>query len=104
MLKKSVCQEKCIRLALNNGRPNIALISWSAWHRPAERERILNKDDPADIIYDITPWHLIKVAAALCHRTQHAMFLRNSGAASFPQMVWKTETLRTWRDPLARDL
>ena len=99
-----VYTHRATRLALNNGRPNTALISWSAWHRPAKRERILNKDDPADIIYDITPWYLIKVAAALCHRTQHAMFPRNSGAASVPQMVWKTETFHTWRGPLPRDL
>jgi LmbE family N-acetylglucosaminyl deacetylase len=99
-----VYTHRATRLALNSGRPNTALISWSAWHKPAERERILNKDDPADMIYDITPWHAIKVAAALCHRTQHAMFLRNSGTASVPQMVWKTEAFRIWQGPLPRDL
>lgn len=99
-----VYTHRATRLALNSGRPNTALISWSAWHKPAERERILNKDDPADMIYDITPWHAIKVAAALCHRTQHAMFLRNSGTASVPQMVWKTEAFHVWRGPLPSDL
>ena len=99
-----VYTHQATRLALNNGRHNTALISWSAWHEPAERVRILNKDDPADMIYDIRPWHAKKVAAALCHRTQHAMFPRNSGAASVPQMVWKTETFHTWRGPLPRDL
>jgi LmbE family N-acetylglucosaminyl deacetylase len=99
-----VYTHQATRLALNNGSSNTGLISWSACYKPAERLRILNKDDPADIIYDITPWHAIKVAAALCHRTQHAMFLRNSGAASVPQMVWKTEAFHVWRGPLPPDL
>ena len=55
---------RATRLALNNVRPNIALASWAAWHQPAERARILNKDDPADIIYDTAAWHAIKAAAA----------------------------------------
>jgi LmbE family N-acetylglucosaminyl deacetylase len=88
------------RLALSNGHPNPALLSWCAWYAPSERERILNKDDCADIINDITPWLNIKIEAALCHRTQHAMFLRNSGAPSVPEMVWKTESFHIWQGPL----
>ena len=95
---------RATRLALNNGRPGTALMSWSAWHTPSESERILNKDDHADIINDISPWHDIKVAAALCHKTQHAMFLRNSGAPSIPAMVWKTEAFHIWQGPLPNDL
>jgi LmbE family N-acetylglucosaminyl deacetylase len=56
------------------------------------------------VINDITPWLDIKVAAALCHRTQHAMFLRNSGAPSVPAMVWKTESFHIWQGPLPGDL
>jgi hypothetical protein len=48
--------------------------------------------------------HEIKVAAALCHKTQHAMFLRNSGAPSIPAMVWKTEAFHIWQGPLPNDL
>ncbi len=92
------------RLALNNGRSHSALMSWSAWHAPSKFERILNPSDPADIIHDISPWHAKKVAAALCHKTQHAMFLRNSGAPSVPEMVWKTETFHIWQGPLPHDL
>ena len=95
---------RAARMALNSGRQGIALMSWSAWHAPAEYERILNRDDPADIILDISPWHDIKVAAALCHKTQHAMFLRNSGAPSVPHMVRKTETFHIWQGPLPHDL
>jgi LmbE family N-acetylglucosaminyl deacetylase len=99
-----VYTHRATRRAWCRGRPDSALISWSAWYEPAERERILNKNDPADMIHDITPWHAIKVAAALCHATQHAMFLRNSGAASVPQMVGKTETFHIWSGPLPHDL
>jgi LmbE family N-acetylglucosaminyl deacetylase len=92
------------RLALSNGHADTALMSWSAWHAPSERERVLNRADKADIISDISPWYDIKVAAALCHKTQHAMFLRNSGAPSVPDMVWKTESFHIWHGPLPRDL
>jgi LmbE family N-acetylglucosaminyl deacetylase len=92
------------RMALNSCRQGIALMSWSAWHTLPERERILNQDDRADIINDIGPWHDTKVAAALCHKTQHAMFLRNSGAPSVPHMILKTETFHIWQGPLPQDL
>ena len=95
---------RAARMALSNGHAEIAFLSWCAWYEPSERERILNKDDRADIINDITPWHAIKVQAALCHKTQHAMFLRNSGARSVPEMVWNTETFHIWQGPLPNDL
>jgi LmbE family N-acetylglucosaminyl deacetylase len=91
-------------LALSNAHSDIALMSWSAWHAPSERERVLNQDDAADIISDISPWHEIKVTAALCHKTQHAMFLRNSGAPTVPDMIWKTESFHIWQGPLPADL
>jgi LmbE family N-acetylglucosaminyl deacetylase len=92
------------RMALNSGRHGTALMTWSAWHTPAEYGRILNQDDKADIINDISPWHDVKVAAALCHKTQHAMFLRNSGAPSVADMVRKTEAFHIWQGPLPQDL
>jgi len=95
---------RATRMALNSTRPGTALMTWSAWHTPAAYERILNQDDQADIISDISPWHNIKVAAALCHQTQHAMFLRNSGAPSVADMVRRTEAFRIWRGPLPQDL
>jgi LmbE family N-acetylglucosaminyl deacetylase len=92
------------RMALNSNRQRTAFMTWSAWHTPAEYERILNQDDPAYIINDISPWHNIKVDAALCHKTQHAMFLRNSGAPSVADMVRKTEAFHIWQGPLPQDL
>jgi len=91
-------------MALANGAPGTALLSWCAWHEPTQYERILNKDDPADIVFDVTPWLDAKIAAALCHQTQHAMFLRNSGAPSVRDMVWNTESFHIWQGSLSGDL
>jgi LmbE family N-acetylglucosaminyl deacetylase len=95
---------RATRMALNSGRQGTALMTWSAWHTPTEYERILNQNDQADIINDISPWHDVKVAAALCHKTQHAMFLRNSGAPSVADMVRKTESFHICQGPLPQDL
>ena len=99
-----VYTQQATRLALSNGREGIAMMSWSAWHSPSQRERILNQDDAADIIANISPWHDIKVAAAMCHKTQHAMFLRNTGLPSVRDMVWKTEAFHIWNGPLPENL
>ncbi|UCD81908.1 MAG: PIG-L family deacetylase [Desulfobacterales bacterium] len=91
-------------MALTNGHSGTAMMSWSAWHTPSERERILNKNDPADCVRDITAWLDKKIAAALCHKTQHTMFLRNTGAPRVADMVWKKESFHLWRGPLPEDL
>jgi hypothetical protein len=55
-------------------------------------------------VVDITPWHAKKVAAAMCHETQHAMFLRNTGAPTVPDMIWKTESFHLWSGRLPSEL
>ena len=92
------------RRALANGHREIAFMTWCAWYQPSERKRILNRDDPADMVLDISPWLDTKIAAALCHRTQHAMFLRNTGAACVEDMVWKTESFRLWKGRLPENI
>ncbi len=92
------------RMALNNGAPKTALLSWTAWYESPERERVMNRNDRADIIVDIRRWLDAKIAAALCHKTQHAMFLRNTGAPSVPAMIWLTETFHLWKGPLPKEL
>jgi LmbE family N-acetylglucosaminyl deacetylase len=95
---------RATRMAMTECAPDTALLSWCAWYEPAERARILNKDDRADIVHNVTPWIEAKIAAALCHQTQHAMFLRNSGAPSVREMVWNTESFHIWQGFLPRDL
>ncbi len=92
------------RQALANGAGRTALLSWSAWYQSPERQRVLNRNDRADFFYDIRPWLDAKVAAALCHKTQHAMFLRNTGAPSVPAMIWPIETFHIWQGKLPQGL
>jgi LmbE family N-acetylglucosaminyl deacetylase len=92
------------RQALANGASQTALLSWSAWYDSPERQRVLNRNDRADIVVDIRPWLDAKVAAALCHKTQHAMFLRNTGAPSVPAMIWSVETFHIWQGKLPHGL
>ena len=88
------------KLALNNHSSGVALMSWSAWFEPTERERVLNQDDPADIVRDVTQWLDSKIEAALCHKTQHAMFLRNTGVPTIADMVLRVESFHIWKGPL----
>jgi LmbE family N-acetylglucosaminyl deacetylase len=87
---------RATRLALAGSGLTAELWSWAAWHDNPEIERLLNRFDRADVVRDITPWLDAKVAAALCHRTQHAMFLRNSGARAVPDMILRVESFRRW--------
>ena len=43
---------------------------------PGCADLVFNEADPADVVVDVTPWMRAKVAAAECHRTQHALFFR----------------------------
>ena len=95
---------QAVRLALANRSRDISLLSWCAWYEPTAYGRILNKDDKADIVLDVTPWLDAKIQAALCHQTQHAMFLRNSGASSVRDMVWNKESYHIWQGILPRVL
>ena len=83
------------RLALAQVGLPVTLHTWGAWYEGAERPEMMNRFDKADIVRDITPWLERKVAAAMCHRTQHAMFLRNTGAPSVPAMITHTESFQT---------
>jgi len=91
---------RAVRLALEQTRSRAALMSWAAWHETSPIRRILNRDDRAHIVRDVTPWLEAKIAAVMCHRTQHAMFLRNSGAPAVEKMVWSTESFHIWSGPL----
>jgi LmbE family N-acetylglucosaminyl deacetylase len=42
------------------------------------RPRLTNEDDPAHLIMDVRPWIDRKTEAALCHRSQHALFVRRA--------------------------
>ncbi|NJN15587.1 MAG: hypothetical protein HC822_04475 [Oscillochloris sp.] len=91
---------RAVQLALAAVTRPIALATWSAWHLPHERERMLNHDDRATHIFDISPWFAAKLAAAACHRSQHAMFYRNTELQDLAAIVLRYESLRLWRGEL----
>lgn len=56
------------------------------------RPRLTNKDDPAHLIVDITPVFKQKENAAMCYRTQHALFVRRPSEEAGRKLT-VTETL-----------
>jgi LmbE family N-acetylglucosaminyl deacetylase len=74
------------------------LYTFSAAFPEHPRPRLTNQDDPADIVLDISPVLQQKVDAALCHETQHALFVRRSSVRagrqlSVPEVVMTVEGL-----------
>ncbi len=76
----------------------VALYSWAAYYPTGGDEfleRLLNQDDPADWTLDLTPELLdVKERAALCHRSQHALFRRRRQAATIREILLTREALR----------
>ena len=69
--------------------------------------RLANQDDQADLVIDIEPVLEVKSKAALCHRTQHALFVRRRSRAAgreltVEEVVLKQESIR-WACPAAGD-
>lgn len=83
---------------LNPWRP-ARVLTWMARCDANATDRLTNKDDLADEVLDLTgtPWFEAKVRAALCHRSQHAMFLRNSRKPLVRDMVRALEAFKEWR-------
>jgi LmbE family N-acetylglucosaminyl deacetylase len=74
------------------------LYTFSAAFPQHPRPRLINDDDPAHIVLDITPVVEQKTAAALCHKTQNALFVRRSSKRagrqlSIPEVIMKFEGL-----------
>lgn len=78
------------------------------------KPHLANKDDPAHLIVDISPVLKQKIAAAMCHRSQHALFVRRKSKElgrqmTVPEVIVHLESLhRTFppyngslNDPLA---
>jgi LmbE family N-acetylglucosaminyl deacetylase len=64
---------------------------------PDIEDRLWNTDDPADLVLDITPWFEAKLAAMLCHRTQHELFKRRRKLETVREAVRTLESFhRCW--------
>jgi N-acetylglucosamine malate deacetylase 2 len=60
--------------------------------------RLANKDVPAHMVIDVSPFRAQKTAAALCHTTQHALFIRHGSEEagrklSVPEIIQSVESL-----------
>jgi LmbE family N-acetylglucosaminyl deacetylase len=65
------------RLAVDSlGTQAPIVYSFSADYLEHPRPRLANRDDPADFVFDVSPAFSRKLAAARCHRTQGALFVR----------------------------
>ncbi|HET8629639.1 MAG TPA: PIG-L family deacetylase [Thermomicrobiales bacterium] len=75
-----------------------ALYTWAAYYPTGgdeHLERLLNQDDPADWLLDLSPELLdVKERAALCHRSQHALFRRRRPEATVREVLIVQESLR----------
>jgi N-acetylglucosamine malate deacetylase 2 len=81
---------------LDGSRPR-EVLTWMARRPDVEEDRLTNRDDPADEVLDVTPWLEAKLSAALCHRTQHTMFIRNNeGARGVRDILRPIESFRQW--------
>ncbi len=76
---------KAALATLDGRRPD--LLTVSAMFPGHPRPRLANEDDPADFILDVTATLSAKIEAALCHRTQHALFVRRSSREAGRQMT-----------------
>lgn len=56
----------------------VRLYSVAATFPGHPRPRVANQDDPAHLVLPINPALRWKIRAALCHRTQHALFVRRA--------------------------
>ena len=67
---------------------------------------LANQDDPAHLPLDVATVLEKKTQAALCHRTQHALFVRRAseeaaGPVSVPEVIMRLEGLHRALPPLA---
>jgi LmbE family N-acetylglucosaminyl deacetylase len=75
---------------------DLELLTWCARQEDAPEDRFTNRDDPADMVIDVTSWLDAKCAALACHQTQLSMMYRNSGQSDLRQMVRSVERFHRW--------
>ncbi|MCC6145987.1 MAG: PIG-L family deacetylase [Anaerolineaceae bacterium] len=84
------------------------LYTFQAMFEGHPKPRLMNRTDRADFVLDITPVLEQKTQASLCHRTQHALFVRNASRdagrlLTVSEIVVKLESLRR-RVPAGRPI
>jgi LmbE family N-acetylglucosaminyl deacetylase len=95
-----VLSHQAARIAVESFGERARLLYTAAAFFPEHpRPRLANKDDPADLVLGISPALPEKTRAALCHRTQHALFTRLASEEagrplSVPEVILTLEGLR----------
>ncbi len=83
-----VLTHKAARIAVESfGKGHPLLYTVAANFPDHPRPRLANRDDPAHLVLDISPAMTEKTQAALCHRTQHALFVRRSSQEAGRQLT-----------------
>jgi LmbE family N-acetylglucosaminyl deacetylase len=85
------------------------LYSVSAIYPDHPKPRLANKDDPADLVIDVTAVLPKKELAAMCHRTQQALFVRRASQQlgrklSVGEVLISQESLRRVVPPMEVDV
>lgn len=94
-----VVTHQAARIAIESlGEEGPRLYTVSASFPEHPRPFLTNKDDPANLILDVSQVIEKKTQAALCHRTQHALFLRKASEEagrklSVPEVILRQEGL-----------
>lgn len=68
---------------------------------PGSEDRLWNRSDFAHLALDITPWIERKHAAMLCHRTQHALFMRRRKLGTVREATRTIESFHRFWPPVA---
>ncbi len=74
------------------------VLTWGGAYPDPEKERHINRNDPADIVLDITPWLSQKIAAFDAHRTQHGLFFRKNPGKTIGDIPGRKESFHQWRE------
>lgn len=82
-----VVSHMAARIAVESlGEESPLLYSVAAMYPDHPKPRLANKDDPADLVIDVAAVMQEKESAALCHRTQHALFVRRASRQANRQL------------------
>jgi N-acetylglucosamine malate deacetylase 2 len=73
------------------------------------KPHLMNKDEPAHLILETEPVKAAKTAAALCHRSQHALFVRRASEragrpVSIPEVITTIESLHRSYPPVEKQV
>jgi LmbE family N-acetylglucosaminyl deacetylase len=90
--------QACLQALKSHQNEQLLLYTVQAIYEGHPKPRLANQDDPADLIIDVEPVKEQKTLAALCHVSQHALFIRITSQdlgrqVTVPEVVMTVESL-----------